>query len=57
LPPLTAAETTTLRNTVFQQSLIERGFTPPAGAAAAPATTAAPAVPAAVINLSGAAVR
>ena len=57
LPPLTAAETATLRNTVFQQSLIERGFTPPAGAAAAPATTAAPAVPAVRIDASGREIR
>ena len=56
LPPLTAAETATLRNTVFQQSLIERGFTPPAGAAA-PATTAAPAAPAVRIDASGREIR
>lgn len=56
LPPLTAAETTTLRDTVFRQSLIERGFTPPAGAAA-PATTTAPAAPAVRIDASGREIR
>lgn len=56
LPPLTAAETTTLRDTVFRQSLIERGFTPPAGAAT-PATPAAPAAPAVRIDASGREIR
>ena len=56
LPPLTAAEAATLRDTVYRQSLIERGFTPPAGAAA-PTTTGAPATPSVRVDASGREIR
>jgi membrane protein involved in colicin uptake len=51
LPALTESEATTIRNNTFLQGLRERGFAPPAGAAAPAVAT--PAAPAAVIDARG----
>jgi hypothetical protein len=51
LPALTESEAATIRSNAFRQGMLERGFAPPAGAAA-PSVTSVP-TPAAVIDARG----